>query len=90
VDFPAAIAVDKTAVYWTEASMHPAVRRIALAGGEPVTLAMGGNLSPEGMVIDATNVYWTNTAPPGSIMKWYPLHEPHHRQSSAERASWRA
>jgi hypothetical protein len=56
---PTAIAVDATTVYWIEAL--GSVRKVAIAGGPPVTLA-GAPENPGGIAVDATSVYWTDTA----------------------------
>jgi hypothetical protein len=70
---PTAIAADSINVYWTNAGSEtcpPAnptctpppdgsVMKLPIAGGAPTTLASGQN-NPQRIVIDATNVYWTN------------------------------
>lgn len=53
----AGIAVDATQVYWTSYAT-PAVLRVGLGGGTPVTLSSGGE--PMGLAIDANSVFWTD------------------------------
>jgi hypothetical protein len=64
---PAGIAVDGTSVYWADqgtfscpspqtACGDGAVRKVAIAGGSPMTLAAGG--MPLAIAVDATSAYW--------------------------------
>ena len=62
---PEAITVDATNVYWIEAL--GSVKKVALAGGTPVTLAAAPN-NPGGIAVDATSVYWTDSAG-GTVLK---------------------
>jgi hypothetical protein len=84
-DRPTAIAVDATHVYWANVgtladagggiiSGTGSIVKTPVGGGVPVTLASGQAL-PTGIVVDATNVYWTNegdsdpsSAPVGTVM----------------------
>jgi len=55
------IAVDATAVYWTASNYGNVVGKIPTGGGTPVALA--NPLSePQGIALDATNVYFTTEA----------------------------
>jgi hypothetical protein len=82
LDFPAAIAVDTTSVYWTNAGcLGPAkacastVTKVAVTGGAVTTLNSGPGRSL-GLTLDAANVYWTtqlgtqpNFDTTGAVMK---------------------
>jgi hypothetical protein len=75
------IAVDATNVYWvtnaffamTRVPAQPTavgtVMKMPIAGGNPTTLA--SNLSPYGIAVDGTSVYWTNGtgSNDGTVMK---------------------
>jgi hypothetical protein len=61
---PQAMAVDGSNLYWTSwdgwpASSNGAVMRVPLTGGTPVIVA-GDQQLPEGIVLDATSVYWVD------------------------------
>ena len=59
------IAVDATAVYWTNVSTGGSVMKVGLSGGTPVTLA--NQDSPNAIAVDANAVYWANNG--GTVMK---------------------
>ena len=66
-DGSAGLAVDDTNVYWANAfggAGGGAVMKVPKGGGTAITLASGGD--PYAIVLDATNVYWTNG---GTIMR---------------------
>lgn len=83
--YPDDIAVDESNVYFitkgvTSPSQTGAVMRVPLAGGASTTLwsapldplDAGVTLRPEGIAVDANNVYWTTTeanGPTGAVMK---------------------
>ncbi len=54
-----AIALDATNVYWS-AGTNGAIMKVPLAGGVPVTLAMGGD--PTNLIVSGSNIYWTMPA----------------------------
>jgi hypothetical protein len=58
---PNAIASDGTSVYWvnstSNANLTSSVRKVAVSGGSPVTLATG-LVSPSSVAVDGQNVYW--------------------------------
>lgn len=55
--YPQAIAVDATGIYWTEYNLGN-VMHVALAGGQPQTIATGQSF-PTGIAIADGYVYWT-------------------------------
>jgi hypothetical protein len=61
------MAIDPTSAYWTAGD---AVFKVPLGGGTPSTLAAGQS-SPQGIAVDAANVYWVNsgTNGDGSVMR---------------------
>ena len=61
------IAVGATGVYWTTYG-GGTVMKVAIGGGTPTTLASGQN-TPDGIIIDATSVYWTTDVINGTVMK---------------------
>jgi hypothetical protein len=62
------IAVDGTAVYWTnQVEKDGSVMKAPIDGGDPVTLALEQD-SPVLVVVDEKSIYW-NTSLGGTIMK---------------------
>ena len=62
------MAVDATSVYWINSGPNlssGAIMKVALAGGDPVTLA-SGQRDPRSIAVDATGVYWTNGGSAGT------------------------
>src|SRR6185312_15543082 len=53
------LAVDPSAVYWTDQGSGNRVLKVALAGGTPEVLATGGD-KPGCVAIDQTNAYFTD------------------------------
>jgi hypothetical protein len=62
---PSAIAVDATDAYFTTPT---AVMKVPVTGGPAVVASPGKDASFAGIVVDATNVYWTNYSNGGSTM----------------------
>ncbi|HSQ63461.1 MAG TPA: hypothetical protein VLM85_09620 [Polyangiaceae bacterium] len=65
---PFDLAIDGTALYWTEdldAGGVGRVMKLSLAGGAPVTLA-ANEYDPFGIAVDDTSVYWTTSSPPNA------------------------
>jgi len=64
-----AIAVDATNVYWTNQEART-VMKVPIAGGTPVTLAMGATATemPWDLAVDSDAVYWNYYSSPGSVM----------------------
>lgn len=60
---PGAITVDSTSAYYVGGGL---VMKVALEGGTPVTLGVGGN--PIGVAVDPTSVYWTDGVD-GTVVK---------------------
>jgi hypothetical protein len=65
----AQLAIDATNVYWTN-YQDGLVRKIAIGGGSPQTIA-SGQAGPTTIAVDTTSVYWTDhaTTDIGSVMK---------------------
>jgi hypothetical protein len=61
------VAVDTANIYWTDGTANAVYSR-PLTGGATVTLATGQS-TPWDIIVDATSVYWTNDANPGSVMR---------------------
>jgi hypothetical protein len=61
------IAVDATSVYWAGGNNLGAVKKVALGGGDVITLATNQEF-PRGIAVDATSVYWA-TSSPGAVKK---------------------
>jgi hypothetical protein len=61
---PSSIAVDQTNVYVPN-SGDGSVIAIALAGGQPTTLA-SGQTSPVGAAVSGSDLYWTNAGTAGN------------------------
>lgn len=56
------LAIDASFVYWTDFnSPNGAVRRVPIGGGATTTIATGQNY-PFDLIVDGTNVYWTESA----------------------------
>jgi hypothetical protein len=70
---PGGIAVDASNVYWGERTYGPpssgAVRKLALAGGTPVTLTSDASHWPYRLSVDASSVYFTNALPSSAVVK---------------------
>jgi len=64
-DLPSAIAVDATDAYFTTIY---AVKKVPLVGGPAVKLSTAVDAGYAGLVLDSSNVYWTNYTNPGSTM----------------------
>ena len=59
--FPIAMAVDGTSLYWTnEWGGGGSVTKVPVSGGTPVTIATG--ILPSGIAVDSTGVYWGDTS----------------------------
>ena len=57
LDYPAAIAVDASSVYWLDENT-PRLMKVPINGGQPVVLA--ADLGPPfAIALDANNVYWS-------------------------------
>ena len=63
------MALDATNLYWIDTAANTVVK-LALSGGSPVNLATGQNV-PDGIALDAANVYWTTSGggSAGTVMK---------------------
>ena len=77
-DFPVAIAVDSTSVYWTNAasaSTGPAgtVMKVPITGGTNPTILASAQDRPYAIAVDSTTVYWLNSGTylvsNGAVMK---------------------
>jgi len=67
-NYPVAVAVDATSVYWIS-QRAGTVMKAPLGGGSPVTLASGQSF-PLGLALDASCVYWTTAVGgTGTVMK---------------------
>jgi hypothetical protein len=68
---PQNIAVDANNVYFTTGgSGQVALCPHAGCGSNPTVLAMGAaQVGAQGIAVDATNVYWVNSTPPGNVSK---------------------
>ena len=64
--WPRAPVVDADALYWVNQTAGGGVRRLALAGGAPITLAPSTN--PRGLAVDADNVYFCEGGGQGDIL----------------------
>jgi hypothetical protein len=64
-NYPYAIAIDNTNIYWT--NNGGTVMKAPLSGGTPIVIA-SGQAYPFGIALDATSVYWTNNND-GTVMK---------------------
>ena len=62
---PVYVAIDSVNVYWTDFN-YGMVMAVPLAGGTPVTLAMGE--APYGIATDGSSVYWSDWGN-GTVMK---------------------
>jgi len=60
------IAVDSTSVYWNNYVVNGSVMKVALDGGDPVTLAATQTM-PEFMTIDAASAYWASDDAVGKV-----------------------
>jgi hypothetical protein len=60
------VAVDSASLFWANGG-DGTVMRMPLAGGTAVAIATGGR-SPDGIVVDTTNAYWTDYLA-GDVMK---------------------
>jgi hypothetical protein len=70
LDTPMNIAVDKTAVYWTQwnlSSGRGAVMEVPLTGSVPTTLA-SPQIDPLHLAVNSTSVFWTDNAGNGPLM----------------------
>jgi hypothetical protein len=62
-DLPIALALDDTYVYFAaqgNVTTGGSIQRVPIAGGNAVTIASGVAMTPNGVQVDANNVYWTN------------------------------
>jgi hypothetical protein len=64
---PYGLAVGAMYVYWADNSAGT-VMKAPLTGGSPTMLA-SGQVNPQNIAVDATNVYWINAGSPGAVMK---------------------
>jgi len=62
---PSAITVDATDAYFMTSD---AVMKVPVTGGPAIVVSGAKDSSFAGIVVDATNVYWTNYTNPGSTM----------------------
>jgi sugar lactone lactonase YvrE len=69
---PNKTVVDATGVYWTDFCTGT-VKKVPLAGGAVITLAQEASSDAEGIAVDATSIYWTNSyhsnQTPGTITR---------------------